>query len=74
MSERQSLGATPESRLTHAEEAALYHADRVTWAQYVAPRWRVMLEKASPEGKRELWALACPEVRTALNELKQRAA
>lgn len=66
---RADLGATETMRLTHAEEHRLYETDRNTWARYVAPRWAEMLKKAEPEGKKELWALACPELQAALRAL-----
>lgn len=58
-------------KLTPQEEHALYLIDRMAWSRYVAPNWKTMLETASPEAKRALWALAGPELREALHELKQ---
>jgi hypothetical protein len=59
------------AEVPHMDELLLYQTDRVTWARYVAPRWRDMLKKATQEGKRALWELAGPELRAAITELRQ---
>lgn len=57
--------------MNHHDEHLLYLNNRAAWARYVAPRWREMLENAEPDRKRELWRIACPELRDELRRMAE---
>lgn len=57
--------------MTPHDEYLLYLRDRKAWAEYVAPNWKRMLERADEAEKRRLWRIAGPELKAAIVKLKQ---